>query len=122
MKISVALRELVETKSEETYKAARKKRLGGWLDLGRAVGLVENELSDQTAAQTSNSSRTEGTARKDGNGCWYGKCDRHGKTDEETEWMLMKCTGCKKARYCSKECQSKDWKVVHKIECLSMRP
>jgi hypothetical protein len=38
MKISVALRALVETKAEETYKAARNKRLGGWLDLGRRLG------------------------------------------------------------------------------------
>jgi MYND finger len=122
MKISVALRALTETKAEETYKVARKKRLHGWLELGRVVGLVDNGPSDQTAAQTSNSSRTEGIPRKDGNGCWYGGCDRHGKTDEETEWMLLKCSGCKKARYCSKECQSKDWKVLHKLECRSMRP
>ena len=27
------------------------------------------------------------------------------------------CSGCKIAKYCSKECQSKGWKLSHKKEC-----
>jgi len=27
-----------------------------------------------------------------------------------------KCTGCRKAQYCSVECQTKDW-PVHKLAC-----
>ena len=30
---------------------------------------------------------------------------------------LKSCLGCKKIRYCSKTCQSKDWKLEHKYEC-----
>lgn len=31
---------------------------------------------------------------------------------------LLKCTSCKKTRYCSKECQKKDWKL-HRMRCES---
>jgi hypothetical protein len=30
---------------------------------------------------------------------------------------IMKCAGCKRAGYCSKECQKLDWSVVHKKRC-----
>ncbi|KAF1814641.1 hypothetical protein P152DRAFT_282522 [Eremomyces bilateralis CBS 781.70] len=30
---------------------------------------------------------------------------------------LLRCSGCHVAQYCSKECQSKDWKKVHKRIC-----
>ncbi|CAL1715886.1 unnamed protein product [Somion occarium] len=38
-------------------------------------------------------------------------CDVHGRRKP-----LQKCAGCGISRYCSKECQKKDW-VVHKIAC-----
>ncbi|KAM0279248.1 hypothetical protein ACHAQH_004705 [Verticillium albo-atrum] len=32
--------------------------------------------------------------------------------------VLMRCTGCGRARYCSKECQKKDWgEGGHKVDC-----
>jgi len=30
---------------------------------------------------------------------------------------MMKCSGCKVARYCSKECQKADWSKCHKDQC-----
>jgi len=30
---------------------------------------------------------------------------------------IMKCSGCKLARYCSKECQKSDWVATHKEQC-----
>ena len=31
------------------------------------------------------------------------------------------CSGCKTANYCSRECQKKDWKIVHKAQCIGYR-
>ena len=31
------------------------------------------------------------------------------------------CSGCKKAKYCSKPCQTKHWKLFHKFECKSSK-
>ncbi|EFR01962.1 hypothetical protein MGYG_04963 [Nannizzia gypsea CBS 118893] len=33
---------------------------------------------------------------------------------------LLRCSGCKIAEYCSKECQREDWKVTHKSVCKMM--
>lgn len=30
------------------------------------------------------------------------------------------CTGCKKVKYCSKQCQSRAWRAVHKRECKDL--
>jgi len=29
------------------------------------------------------------------------------------------CSKCKKARYCGKDCQNKDWREGHKLECFA---
>jgi MYND finger len=34
---------------------------------------------------------------------------------------LMKCAACKKVAYCSKDCQTKDWKGGHKAICKELR-
>mmetsp|Transcript_15857 Transcript_15857/g.25898 ORF Transcript_15857/g.25898 Transcript_15857/m.25898 type:complete len:273 (+) Transcript_15857:246-1064(+) len=44
-------------------------------------------------------------------GCW--ECL---KSSKEAGQNLRKCTGCGVARYCSKECQQKNWSV-HKKDC-----
>jgi hypothetical protein len=36
---------------------------------------------------------------------------------ESEKLKLMLCSKCKFARYCSKECQKKDWKGEHKSQC-----
>lgn len=37
------------------------------------------------------------------------------------ERNLKSCTGCNLVRYCSKNCQKKSWKDVHKLECKVFR-
>ncbi|KAJ4758160.1 Ubiquitin carboxyl-terminal hydrolase 19 [Rhynchospora pubera] len=32
-----------------------------------------------------------------------------------------KCSGCKRVRYCSQQCQSKHWRAEHKFKCKQMR-
>ena len=34
---------------------------------------------------------------------------------------MKRCTKCKTAHYCSKECQVKDWEQKHKVHCKEMR-
>jgi hypothetical protein len=36
-----------------------------------------------------------------------------------TGTKLLRCTRCKIALYCNKECQKADWKRGHKKECTS---
>ena len=35
--------------------------------------------------------------------------------------QLKNCTGCKTAKYCSKDCQAKDWKRNHKSHCKEIQ-
>ena len=42
------------------------------------------------------------------------KCWSCGKEEEE----IKKCSKCKFAKYCSRECQRSDWKQIHKELCL----
>lgn len=39
------------------------------------------------------------------------------KANAAAEINLKKCSACKIAHYCSKECQQNDWKIRHKHEC-----
>jgi hypothetical protein len=34
---------------------------------------------------------------------------------------LMRCTGCNRSFYCSKECQKRDWEVAHKGWCKHLK-
>lgn len=51
--------------------------------------------------------------------CAYYKCTIELAGDPHTSAgvELLTCTGCGIARYCSKECQRKDWRWEHKAEC-----
>jgi hypothetical protein len=39
----------------------------------------------------------------------------------KTSLKLSQCSKCKSARYCSKQCQSKHWKSVHRLVCEGER-
>ncbi|KIM25103.1 hypothetical protein M408DRAFT_10641 [Serendipita vermifera MAFF 305830] len=85
------------SKDKSTKESPQRKNtfLEHWFKLGVAVGLQEDAP---------------------GAGCQWHECERHGRADEETEWMLRKCSKCW-VRYCSVECQRKDWKERHKKVC-----
>ena len=44
-------------------------------------------------------------------------CTYCSSTDKECK----KCTGCASVTYCSKECQTKDWKQSHKKNCKLLK-
>lgn len=44
------------------------------------------------------------------------QCRNCGKTEAKNGGVLKKCMRCLKVRYCSAECQKKDWKK-HRMEC-----
>lgn len=44
-------------------------------------------------------------------------CNRCGKTDVK----LSRCGGCKRALYCSRDCQKRDWKDSHKLVCKTIK-
>ncbi|CRK30867.1 hypothetical protein BN1723_003985 [Verticillium longisporum] len=58
--------------------------------------------------------RQLGEAARGGEAAVCAGCEK-----EETEGdALMRCTGCGRARYCSKVCQKKDWgEGGHKVDC-----
>lgn len=39
------------------------------------------------------------------------------KVPQTPSRQLLNCSGCRSVLYCSKECQLKNWKAGHKIEC-----
>jgi hypothetical protein len=40
--------------------------------------------------------------------------------NEDPKMELKKCSQCKTAEYCSKECQVADWRAGHKKECKAL--
>ncbi|KAF7335757.1 MYND-type domain-containing protein [Mycena venus] len=51
---------------------------------------------------------------------WEPECDACGLPESELKSpkdQLLSCSGCLVAKYCSKECQKKDWSKGHKTQC-----
>ena len=57
------------------------------------------------------------TARRSQVQCAAAGCPRKLKADGTP---LDYCGGCKRCFYCSKACQSADWKAGHKAECKTL--
>jgi hypothetical protein len=75
-----------------------------------AVSYLEKIGVEMMRKVTDTLSRTSKAATQASSVC--AKCGGHGKPD------LKKCSGCRAVEYCSKACQSEDWKA-HKIQCQS---
>jgi hypothetical protein len=55
-------------------------------------------------------------------GFGYQACSARSCCSTETvEKMFGYCSGCRVSFYCSKECQTKDWKERHKLVCIEAR-
>ncbi len=81
------------------------------------VDILENEMKSGTPApvpQWYKFSDVRMGPRKIGyDGCSNRGCFR----TETTERQFGKCTGCRTAVYCKKDCQKQDWKARHKKVC-----
>ncbi|KZV67747.1 hypothetical protein PENSPDRAFT_754714 [Peniophora sp. CONT] len=55
-------------------------------------------------------------------GCSWRNCPRRGQTVTDDKPAVKKCAGCGETRYCSRECQSRDWKRGgHKARCKRLK-
>jgi len=43
--------------------------------------------------------------------------DKDLSDDNGNDGKLLKCGACRRIKYCSRECQKKHWKKVHKRHC-----
>ena len=76
----------------------------------RSEKAEESNLGSEKAEESNYVTSTKSKEEDYSNVCW--NCSK-----TKTEVQLYKCTGCKKARYCGKECIERDW-PVHKNYCL----
>ncbi|KAG8801082.1 hypothetical protein FRC17_006728, partial [Serendipita sp. 399] len=94
-----ALFERARTATDPNGLKTRKAQWAAWTQLGKEVGLVYHPPPPSTSASTTTALRGEV------DGCWFAECERHGQVDEETERKLLRCSACRKAKYCSSACQ-----------------
>ncbi|VDC00439.1 unnamed protein product [Peniophora sp. CBMAI 1063] len=72
-----------------------------WILLGKSLGLHRDKERE----------RLERLKRIH---CGWYRCEHH---CVKTDGSLRKCAGCNDVRYCTRECQTADWKARHKNEC-----
>jgi len=63
--------------------------------------------------QNKNSSQNVNTFKQVLKKCSYAKCENM----ETQPQQFKQCTACRLVSYCSKKCQVKDWKFIHKSQC-----
>lgn len=103
--------DLVKTAYATTMNHPEPRQLRENLDVALATG----RLNDLQIPQGFQIAPNNPIGRKLAHACLT--C---GKTSVNTGKALSKCMECKKVSYCSKECQTKDWKK-HKVFCKAAK-
>lgn len=89
----------------------------GASDYGSLLAILKEELRRGTPAPVPDwyeYSKVKFGPRRIG----YYACDARGCFfTEDASRQVMKCGGCNLAKYCSRDCQSADWKARHKVVC-----
>ncbi|KZV72272.1 hypothetical protein PENSPDRAFT_649856 [Peniophora sp. CONT] len=105
------LARLSENRSSSIADHANIQRLkDAWEDLGKALDLDVQQEHQRHEEETRS-------------GCSWRNCPRRGQSViGATEPSTSRCSGCRETRYCSTECQKRDWKHGrHKAHCGKKR-
>ncbi|VDC04751.1 unnamed protein product [Peniophora sp. CBMAI 1063] len=101
-------------RSQSRSNIGTEKLLLAWDDFGKAVGLSEEQEKAKHAREAKKA------AAERAHHCAWKEC-RFNEEKHPMPTTLRACSGCGVARYCSRECQRKDWKTGHKIDCRRLR-
>ena len=82
------------------------------------IAFEQNETEGQSTKFSVESAQQDAAKFVD----WYetkmSMACRYCRRPPEADKPLRKCTRCKAVKYCGKECQRKDWKLGHKVDCF----
>lgn len=81
-----------------------------WEEMGRKNSIMEREINDRFLAIV------QRTLDEGASECCYWACSTPAAE------KLLRCSGCRVAKYCSKEHHALDWKWEHKGECSQNVP
>ena len=102
---------LNETK-KSNKKVSKKDQSDNVIDLSRNLKKMFPSPTENAAEAEK---EKEKPPKKKVRVCW--SCQRNAETDGVT---LLKCYGCRRARYCDVECQSEDWEY-HREYCQDVQ-
>ena len=105
------------TRALEIYRALLPPDHPSATDCLENIAIVNGMLGNVNAAATADAAAAS-TARRSQVQCAAAGCPRKVKADGSP---LDQCSGCKRCFYCSKSCQTADWKAGHKAECKELR-
>ncbi|KZV72274.1 hypothetical protein PENSPDRAFT_751019 [Peniophora sp. CONT] len=90
------------------------KLLAAWDELGMTTGLSEEQEKAEHAREAKKA------AAQRAHHCAWKECKYH-TVKHPMPTSLRACSGCGVVRYCSRECQRKDWKSGHKGNCKRIK-
>jgi hypothetical protein len=91
-----------ENSCSSALDKAKSKRIQVWVSLGVSLGL----RGSQQFAPFTESER-----------CHWKGCAYSHQSGDASDLTLHKCSACQRVSYCSKDCQTKDWKAGHRHAC-----
>ena len=105
------------TRAEAIYRGTLPLDHPSITDCMRNISVVNARLGNVDAAAAA-AAAAASAARRSQVQCAAADCPRKVKADGSP---LDQCGGCKRCYYCSKACQTADWKAGHKMECKEQR-